>query len=314
VAYDFCVEILSLIKVQRVSTVGLVLGALFFSACGSSGEGDTTSARRASATSPPAQVPPAQPKNLAIKDLVKGKGTAIPPISHKPRVEITVLSRAVEYGTGKPYGEWQYPYDPLKVEFGPGLNEGLAKGLVGMRVGGRRELTVPSRMTFDNVPVIYVIHLLHVKKRGVALYARERKQGLVMSKAEIAKLPKLTIAKQSGPPPKHIKITDLREGSGATLKKHDTVYVRFFQAMYPEVQRRSRTGRNGPSSFGLDGTVKGWRVGLPGMKVGGRRELILPPKLVYPRWKPSWGYAPYVRIYMIDLIGLKPPAEPAGEG
>jgi len=250
---------------------------------------------------------------LVIKDLVKGQGVAMPPISHKPRVEITVLSTAVEYKTGEPYHEWQNPHDPFKVEYGPGLNEGLEKGMVGMRVGGRRELIVPPRMTFDDVPVMYVIDLLRLKKRGMKIYARAQKQGLMMSKGKIAKLPKLTIAKQSGPPPKHIKVIDFRKGSGATVTKRDAVYVRYLQVAYPEVQKRSRTGRIGPSSYRLDDTVKGWTVGLPGMKVGGRRELILPPKLVYPRWKPSWGYAPYVRIYLIDLLGVKPPNDPYGE-
>ena len=48
------------------------------------------------------------------------------------------------------------------------------------------------------------------------------------------------------------------------------------------------------------------------MKVGGRRELIVPPKMAYPRWKPSWGYAPYVSVYVIDLYGVEPPTDPYG--
>ncbi len=126
-----------------------------------------------------------------------------------------------------------------------------------------------------------------------------------MSKKEIAKLPKLTIAKQSGPPPRQIEVIDLRKGSGATVTKQDAVNVHWFQSLYPEALKRSQSGLYGPHSFGLDETVRGWQVGLPGMKVGGRRELILPPKLVYPRWKPSWGYAPYVDLYVIDLLGVK---------
>ncbi|HEX3324411.1 MAG TPA: FKBP-type peptidyl-prolyl cis-trans isomerase [Solirubrobacterales bacterium] len=128
---------------------------------------------------------------------------------------------------------------------------------------------------------------------------------LAMSKKEIAKLPKLTIAKRNGPPPKRLEVIDLRKGSGAAVKKKDSVFVRYFQVRYPEVLKRSQTGLYGPRSFGLDEVVKGWDVGLPGMKVGGRRELILPPKLVYPRWKPSWGYVPYTDIYVIDLLGVK---------
>jgi len=49
--------------------------------------------------------------------------------------------------------------------------------------------------------------------------------------------------------------------------------------------------------------------GFTGMKVGGRRVLIVPPKLDYPRWKPSWGYAGYVTVYVIDLVGMEPPPD-----
>jgi peptidylprolyl isomerase len=129
-----------------------------------------------------------------------------------------------------------------------------------------------------------------------------------MSKAEIAKLPPLTIARQSGPPPRHMEVVDLRKGSGAVVTKRTPVEVHWFQVNYPEVQKRSRSGLYGPQTFPLDNVVKGWAVGLPGMRVGGRRELILPPKLVYPRWEPSWGYAPYVRIYVVDLLGVKAPS------
>jgi peptidylprolyl isomerase len=126
-----------------------------------------------------------------------------------------------------------------------------------------------------------------------------------MSKREIAKLPKLTIAKQSGPPPKHLKTIDLRKGWGTALTKNDAAYVRYYVVSYPEALKQSRTGRYGPRSFGMNEVVKGWEVGLPGMKVGGRRELILPPKYVYPRWKPSWGFTPYVDIYLIDLLAVE---------
>jgi peptidylprolyl isomerase len=138
-------------------------------------------------------------------------------------------------------------------------------------------------------------------------HPQHRKGKERMSKVEIAKLPPLTIAKQSGPPPKHLKIIDLRKGTGVTLTKHDAVNIRYFDAPYQEVQKESKTGLYGPSSFALDqAVVKGWIVGLPGMKVGGRRELILPPRLVFPRWQPSWGYAPFVDIYVVDLLGAEP--------
>jgi peptidylprolyl isomerase len=125
-----------------------------------------------------------------------------------------------------------------------------------------------------------------------------------MSKRQIARLPKLTIAKQSGPPPRHLEVIDFRKGWGTALTKNDAAYVRFVLVSFPEALKHSRTG-GATQSFGINEVVKGWEDALPGMKVGGRRELILPPQYVYPRWKPSWGYAPYVDIYLIDLLGVE---------
>lgn len=126
-----------------------------------------------------------------------------------------------------------------------------------------------------------------------------------MSKRQIARLPKLTIPKQSGPPPRRLEVIDFRKGWGTALTKNDAAYVRFHLVSYSEALKHSRTGGSGPQSYGINEVVKGWEVALPGMKVGGRRELILPPRYVYPRWKPSWGYAPYVDIYLIDLLGVE---------
>ncbi|MGE5281256.1 MAG: FKBP-type peptidyl-prolyl cis-trans isomerase [Chloroflexota bacterium] len=126
-----------------------------------------------------------------------------------------------------------------------------------------------------------------------------------LSKREIAKLPKLTIAKRSGPPPHHLEVIDLRKGWGTKLTKNDGAYVRYYTVRYPEAQERSLTGLSGIRGFGMDEVNKGWEVGLPGMKVGGRRELVLPPQYVYRHWKPSWGYKPFVDIYLIDLLGVE---------
>ncbi len=144
---------------------------------------------------------------------------------------------------------------------------------------------------------------LHIGRSGKLVQVP--RPGDEMSKQQIARLPKLTIAKQSGPPPKHLEVIDLRKGSGTALTMNDAAYVRYYVASYPEAVKHSRTGRYGPRSFGLNEVVKGWEDGLPGMRVGGRRELILPPRYVYPRWKPSWGYEPYVDIYLIDLLAVE---------
>jgi FKBP-type peptidyl-prolyl cis-trans isomerase len=90
----------------------------------------------------------------------------------------------------------------------------------------------------------------------------------------------------------------------------DEVSIRYTEDTYPE----ALNGRQGALSRGvvslslpLREAARAFQVGLPGMKIGGRREFMVPPKVAYPRWKPSWGYAPYSSIYVVDLLGVKPP-------
>ena len=309
----------------------LVLGALAFSACGS---GDEQPASTAAASqpifpdSPEIEVPPGPPpKELVIKDLKKGRGPAVPPISNQTKVTIVALYKAVDYETKETFEERWDPHNPYETEFDSSLDDAWEQGLPGMKVGGRRELIVPADMSFHEIPLIYVIELLRVEEVGnqgqgqgagetqgepQAQVTKPRRK-LAMSEAEIARLPKLTIARQSGPPPRQMKVIDLREGTGAAVKKWDAVRVQYFQVLYPEVQTHSRTGLFGPHTFPLVGTIKGWQMALPGMRVGGRRELILPPNLKFASWRPSWGYTPYVSIYVIDLIGVEPPTDPYGD-
>ena len=305
--------------------VSALFAAVVLAACG--GSGDSTAADQPKLEMSPAEIaklPKARiearqglpPDKLVVHDLRRGSGAVM------RRGDTMLIDWAeVPYGReleSRP-GERQ-----LKFTWGTYI-KGWEDGLPGMRVGGRRELTVPPRLGDTGRTVIYVVDLLAIERGEEPVpLAEEKETGTSpstkpasrresgpetrMSRAEIAKLPPLTIPRQSDPPPRRMEVRDLREGSGATLAKQDLAEVRWFQVNYPEVQKRSRSGLYGPQLFGLDNTVKGWAVGLPGMKVGGRRELILPPNLVYPRWKPSWGYKPYVRIYVVDLIGVKPPS------
>jgi peptidylprolyl isomerase len=138
---------------------------------------------------------------------------------------------------------------------------------------------------------------------------------VTMSKAEIAKLPPLTIPTPSGPPPRHLKIVDLRKGSGPGVPKDDLVtnrekvFISYFDVSYPVAQEGQQTGQYGPEKYLLENIEKGFGLGLIGMKVGGRREIVTTPKLVYPRWKPSWGYTPFVNVYVVDLLGMEPPPD-----
>ena len=54
----------------------------------------------------------------------------------------------------------------------------------------------------------------------------------------------------------------------------------------------------------MNEVIEGWKVGLPGMRVGGQRELVVPPELHYPGWKEKAGRSRWTDIYVIDLLGV----------
>ena len=58
-------------------------------------------------------------------------------------------------------------------------------------------------------------------------------------------------------------------------------------------------------TFPLSGLIKGWQEGIPGMKVGGRRELICPPQLAYGAAGGGHRLSGRTLIFVIDLLGVK---------
>ena len=123
-----------------------------------------------------------------------------------------------------------------------------------------------------------------------------------MSKAEIAKLPQYDIKAHSAPEPKKLVVKDLWKGSGAALEPGDRMLVNFAGAHYNEAVRTTPATRNVPTEFGFEEVVDSWKEGVPGMRVGGRRELIVPHAIDYEN---GTKYGTYV--YVIDLLAIKRP-------
>lgn len=116
--------------------------------------------------------------------------------------------------------------------------------------------------------------------------------------------PKVTVP--SGAPPKQLEETDLIEGTGAEAKSGDKVTVQYVGVGYDSGEEFDASwNRNEPFPFtlGASEVIPGWDQGVEGMKVGGQRELIIPPELAYG----ETGSPPVIGpnetlIFVIDLL------------
>ena len=60
-----------------------------------------------------------------------------------------------------------------------------------------------------------------------------------------------------------------------------------------------------PISFGLDGVIEGWTKGLVGMKVGGRRTLVIPGAMAYGEGEDDDSGRPMGDlVFTVDLVGV----------
>ena len=116
----------------------------------------------------------------------------------------------------------------------------------------------------------------------------------------------------SGPPPRDLVVKDLVIGTGATAKKGDQLYVNFVGKLYSngkifDASWKDTPGKAfGPFELDAGSVIKGFVQGVAGMRVGGRRELIIPPNLAYG----AAGSPPTIPknatlVFVVDLLSVE---------
>jgi peptidylprolyl isomerase len=110
----------------------------------------------------------------------------------------------------------------------------------------------------------------------------------------------------SGRPPAQLQKTDVVRGKGKTAKPGDTVAVQYVGVSWSTGKQFDASWDRGaqPFSFplGAGRVIPGWDKGVAGMKVGGRRVLVIPPDLAYGDQSPSPDIAPgETLVFVVDL-------------
>ena len=118
--------------------------------------------------------------------------------------------------------------------------------------------------------------------------------------------PEITVPK--GKAPKKLIIKDLKVGGGPVAKPGQNVQVQYVGTSFKNGRQFDASWDRGePFSFqlGAGQVIPGWDQGVAGMKVGGRRQLVIPPDLAYGKQGSPPAIGPNeTLVFVIDLLGV----------
>jgi len=191
---------------------------------------------------------------LYVEDVLVGSGDAVQTGDY-----VRVNYVGYLYEDGQKGEEFDRSHEePLGFTVGRGeVVAGWDQGMVGMRPGGKRTLIVAPRLGYGDAD------LPRVPGGSTLLY-----------EVELVDVPR-------------VEIEDLEVGQGAEVAPGDFVKVHYTGWLYTDGEKGeqfdSSRDRDEPFVFqlGKGQVIKGWDQGLAGMRVGGKRRLIVPPELGY---------------------------------
>ncbi len=109
-------------------------------------------------------------------------------------------------------------------------------------------------------------------------------------------------------PPTDLVVTDVREGDGAEATSGSRVSVHYVGVAHSTGEEYDASYNRGtPLQFrlGIGQVIEGWDRGVEGMKVGGRRQLVIPPHLGYGDRGAGGAIKPgETLIFVVDLVDV----------
>ncbi|MBC7565011.1 FKBP-type peptidyl-prolyl cis-trans isomerase [Candidatus Saccharibacteria bacterium] len=104
-----------------------------------------------------------------------------------------------------------------------------------------------------------------------------------------------------------LEIIDTVVGDGQEVVDGDTITAHYTGALVTDgsIFESSRDSGN-PATFGLHQVIDGWTVGVPGMKIGGTRRLVIPAQMAYGQRRASAQIGPNSDlVFDIELIAIR---------
>jgi peptidylprolyl isomerase len=267
---------------------------------------------------PTVTVPDAPATELGITDDIVGAGDPVPEGS-----TVTVHYVGVGQQSGKQFDASWDRNEPATFPLS-GVIAGWTQGIPGMKVGGRRTLVIPGELAYGASPpstdiapnetLVFVIDLISFvappppPEPAVACDGTQpgpTSQGGADVLAEITARGKPTVTVPDAPATELCFIDEI-VGAGEVVPAGATVTVHYVGVgQQSGKQFDASWDRNEPATFPLSGVIAGWTQGIPGMKVGGRRTLIIPGELAYGASSPTPDIAANeTLVFTIDLISI----------
>jgi peptidylprolyl isomerase len=113
------------------------------------------------------------------------------------------------------------------------------------------------------------------------------------------------VGKPIGEAPTSLVSQDIIVGTGDEVLSTSTLTAHYQLISWKSGEILQSSWKSGPFTTTLDGVIVGWQQGLPGMKAGGRRLLVIPPELAYG----AAGNGPIgpneAIAFVVDLISVQ---------
>lgn len=123
---------------------------------------------------------------------------------------------------------------------------------------------------------------------------------------DLSKKPQIEVP--DTPPPCNLVVSDIVEGKGAAAKPGDQLTMKYVGVLYGTGKQFDASwdrGEDFPFTLGAGMVIQGWDQGLVGMKVGGRRQLTIPPDLGYGAQGAGADIPPNAAlIFVVDLVKI----------